>query len=122
MGRPGGCCPDDLDQVEPVEPWGALLPSLDPTTMGWFERSWYLGPHKSQVFDTSGNAGATAWWDGRIVGGWSQAENGEVDLQLLEDVGADAQTALEAEADRLTAWLDGTRIQARFPSPLSKRR
>ena len=117
MGRPGGCCPTTRSRWEAVEPWGALLPSLDPTTMGWSERSWYLGPHKAQVFDTSGNAGATAWWDGRIVGGWSQAENGEVVLQLLEDVGADAVTALEAEAERLTAWLDGTRIQARFPSP-----
>ena len=119
-GQTGYLLPDDLEPVEPVEPWGALLPSLDPTTMGWFERDWYLGPHKPQVFDTSGNAGATAWWDGRIVGGWSQAESGEVVLQLLEDVGADALTALEAEADRLTAWLDGTRIQARFPSPLGR--
>jgi hypothetical protein len=117
----GFLLPDDLEPEEPVEPWGALLPSLDPTTMGWFERDWYLGPHKPEVFDTSGNAGATAWWDGRIVGGWGQAESGEVVLQLLEDVGGDAVTELEAEAERLTAWLDGARIQARFPSPLSRR-
>jgi hypothetical protein len=120
-GQKGFLLPDDLGSEEPVEPWGALLPSLDPTTMGWFERDWYLGPHKPQVFDTSGNAGATAWWDGRIVGGWNQAESGEVIPQLLEDVGADAVTELESEAERLSAWLDGTRIQARFPSPLSKR-
>jgi len=119
-GQKGFLLPDDVEPAEPVEPWGALLPSLDPTTMGWFERDWYLGPHKPQVFDTSGNAGATVWWEGRIVGGWNQAENGEVVLQLLEDVGADALAALEVEAERLTAWLSGTRIQARFPSPLSK--
>ena len=119
-GQTGFVLPDDIEPVEPVEPWGALLPSLDPTTMGWFEREWYLGPHKSQVFDRSGNAGATVWWEGRIVGGWNQTESGEVVLQLLEDVGADALTSLEAEAERLTAWLGGTRIQARFPSPLSK--
>jgi len=33
------------------EPWAALLPALDPTTMGWSERDWYvgleLGPHAS---------------------------------------------------------------------------
>ena len=121
-GQTGWVLPDDAEPAEAVESWGALLPSLDPTTMGWAERSWYLGPHKAQVFDTSGNAGATAWWDGRIVGGWSQAENGEVVLQLLEDVGTDALMALEAEAERLTAWLDGTRIQARFPSPLGRSR
>jgi len=120
-GETGYLLPDDIEPVRPVEPWGALLPSLDPTTMGWFERDWYLGPHKAEVFDTSGNAGATVWWDGRIVGGWSQAESGEVVIQLLEDVGADAVTVLEAEAGRLTEWLDGTRIMARFPSPLSKR-
>ena len=88
--------------------------------MGWFQRDWYLGPHKPEVFDRSGNAGATAWWDGRIVGGWNQAEGGEVSLQLLEDVGAEAVSELEAEAERLTTWLDGTRVQARFTSPLSK--
>jgi hypothetical protein len=121
-GQTGFVLADDLEPEEPAEPWGALLPSLDPTTMGWYERDWYLGTHKAEVFDASGNAGATAWWDGRIVGGWNQAESGEVVLQLLEDVGADAVTGLEAEAERLTAWLEGTRIQARFPSPLSKRR
>ena len=120
-GQTGYLLPDDLEPADPVEPWGALLPSLDPTTMGWFERDWYLGSHKPEVFDASGNAGATAWWEGRIVGGWSQAQSGEVVLQLLEDVGADAKAALEAEAERLTAWLDGTRVMARFPSPLSKR-
>ncbi len=41
-------------------------------------------------------------------------------LQLLEDVGAEARTALEAEAERLTGWLAGLRISPRFPSPLSK--
>ncbi|MGH2595894.1 MAG: DNA glycosylase AlkZ-like family protein, partial [Actinomycetota bacterium] len=92
----------------------------DPTTMGWFEREWYLGPHKAQLFDTNGNAGPTAWWDGRIVGGWRQRETGDVDLQLLEDVGSDARRALEAEAARLTEWFGGTRVLMRFPSPLSK--
>ena len=119
-GRTGYLLPDDLEPTEPSEPWAALLPSLDPTTMGWFERGWYLGPYKEQLFDTSGNAGPTLWWDGRIVGGWRQGEAGEVVLQMLEDVGAEGKRALEQEAARLTEWLGGTRVLPRFPSPLSK--
>jgi hypothetical protein len=119
-GRTGFVLPADLEATEPVEPWAALLPPLDPTTMGWFEREWYLGPHKSLLFDTSGNAGPTVWWDGRIVGGWRQGDGGEVVLQLLEDVGSDGLRALEDEAARLTGWLGGTRFLPRFPSPLSK--
>ena len=119
--RTGYLLADDIEPEEPVEPWAALLPSLDPTAMGWFERDWYLGPHKLDVFDRSGNAGATAWWDGWIVGGWRQAESGDVVVQLLEDIGAEGRAALDAEAERLTAWLDGARVSARFPAPLAKR-
>jgi hypothetical protein len=117
-GRTGYVLPDDVEPAEPVEPWAALLPPLDPTTMGWSERDWYLGPHKGQIFDTAGNAGPTIWWDGRIVGGWRQTETGEVVLQLLEDVGADARRAITDEADRLDGFLAGTRVLPRFPSPL----
>ncbi len=119
-GQTGYLLPDDLDATDPVEPWGALLPPLDPTTMGWFERDWYLGPYKAQLFDTSGNAGPTAWWDGRIVGGWRQSDSGEVLLQMLEDVGAEGLGVLEREAARLTEWFGGTRLLPRFPTPLSK--
>ena len=121
-GQTGFVLPDDLDATAPVEPWAALLPPLDPTTMGWFERAWYLGSYKAELFDTNGNAGPTAWWDGRIVGGWQQGETGDVVLQLLEDIGKRGRRALEDEATRLTEWLGGTRVMARFPSPLSKQR
>jgi Winged helix DNA-binding domain len=121
-GQTGYLLPDDLEPTEPVEPWAALLPPLDPTTMGWIERDWYLGPYKPQLFDSTGNGGPTVWWDGRIVGGWRQGDSGEVVLQMLEDVGSDAQTAIEAEAARLTGWLGGTKVLPRFPSPLSKQR
>jgi hypothetical protein len=121
-GVAGVALPDDLDEVPAPEPWAALLPGLDPTTMGWQSREWYLGPHAPAVFDTNGNAGPTAWWDGRIVGGWIQDEGGEVVLQLLEDPGAEGRAALADEAARLSAWLAGVRIPPRFPSPLSKTR
>jgi hypothetical protein len=119
-GEPGFVLADDLDPVPEPEPYAALLPGLDPTTMGWHQRDWYLGPHRTAIFDSNGNAGMTAWWDGHIVAGWNQAPDGEVFLQLLEDVGADGKTALDREAARLTKWLDGVRVAPRFPSPLSR--
>lgn len=119
-GRTGYVLPDDLEPVQSVEPWGALLPMLDPTVMGWSEREWYLGPHRALLFDTAGNAGPTAWWDGHIVGGWHQDANAEVVLDLLEDIGSEGRGVLEAEAARLTAWLDGLRVLPRFPSPLQR--
>ncbi len=117
---PGWVLPDDLDDVGPVAPWAALLPVLDPTVMGWKERDFYLGPHGPQLFDRNGNAGTTAWWDGRIVGGWRQDDDGAVEVRLLEDVGQEGLAALQVEAERLTRWLGGQRIGTVYPSPLMK--
>ena len=87
--RPGWVLPDDTEDIGPVEPWAALLPTLDPTVMGWKSRAFYLDPaHVPYLFDTNGNAGTTAWWDGRVVGCWVQDDAGVVRLSLLEDVGA----------------------------------
>jgi winged helix DNA-binding protein len=102
----------------PVDPWVALLPALDATTMGWTGRDWYLGPHRPQLFDTSGNAGPTIWVDGRVVGGWAQRRSGEVVLRLLEDVGSEAERRIEAEAARLEAWIGAARVTGSFPTPL----
>ena len=113
----GWLLPDDLDPVEPVEPWVALLPGLDPTTMGWVERDWYLGDHTHEVVDSVGNAGPTIWVDGRVVGAWA-ATSGTVELEILEDVGARARAAIDDETARLTAWLAGTKVAPSFPSPL----
>ena len=56
-GTPGYVLPDDLEPEPHAEPWCALLPGLDVTTMGWQDRDWYLGEHRSQVFDRNGNGG-----------------------------------------------------------------
>ena len=119
-GTPGLVLPDDLDPVPAPEPWVALLPALDPTTMGWAGRDFYLGPHRPALFDRNGNAGPTIWLDGQVVGGWAQRATGEVVLRLLEDVGADATAAIEAEAARLTAWLTPLRVTPRFRTPLER--
>ena len=110
-GTTGWLLPDDTEEVGAIEPWAALLPSLDPTVMGWKSRAFYLdAAHVPYLFDTNGNAGTTAWWDGRVVGCWVQDDAGAVRLSLLEDVEPAGLDALEREAARLTAWLDGTVI------------
>jgi hypothetical protein len=119
-GEQGWLLPDDLDEEPPVEPWAALLPVLDPTVMGWKQRNFLLGPHAGSLFDRNGNAGTTAWWDGRVVGCWVQDPAGVVHLRLLEDVPASGGAALQAEAERLTAWLDGVRISTVYSSPAMK--
>ncbi len=35
--------------------------------MGWKARDFWLGPHRASLFDHNGNAGTTAWLDGRAV-------------------------------------------------------
>jgi hypothetical protein len=119
-GDPGLVLADDLEPVAAPEPWVALLPGLDPTVMGWKRREWYLGPHAPALFDSAGNAGPTVWWDGRIVGGWGQPPSGEVAFRLLEDVGAEARSAVETEAERLGTWLAGVRVTSRFRAPLER--
>ncbi len=119
-GQVGYVVADDLEGPDGVQPWGALLPPLDPTVMGWKERDWYLGDHAPALFDTAGNAGPTVWWEGRVVGGWRQGESGEVQLRLLEDVGSEAVRTLDEQAADLEKWLEGRRVLLRFPAPLWK--
>ncbi len=85
-GSTGWVLPEDVEEDPPAEPWVALLPVLDPTVMGWKERSFYLGDHAPQLFDGNGNAGTTVWVDGRVVGCWVQDDAGSVQVRLLEPV------------------------------------
>ncbi len=114
----GIALPGDLDTLESPAPWVRFLPELDPTTMGWKVRDWYLGPHRTALFDRNGNAGPTVWHDGRIVGGWTQRPDGEVAYRILEDVGSDATALIEAEAERLRTWLGEIRVPRHFVIPL----
>lgn len=142
-GRPEGQLPGDrivpagaarrgagTDRRDPPSPtkrsgpgqWAALVPALDPTTMGWKQRSWYLGDLGPMLFDSNGNAGPAIWFAGRIVGGWAQRATGEVVTRLLVDIGHDGAAAVDAEAVRLQSWLDsgGAIVKPRFPTPLQK--
>ena len=48
------------------------------------------------------------------------AEEGELAYRLLEDVGADAETAVAMEAESLADWLGDVRITPRFRTPLER--
>ncbi len=113
--------PDDVEPVKPPAPWVALLPSLDSTVMGWRHRDWYLGAHAGELFDRNGNAGPTAWVSGAAVGGWAQRGDGEVVVEVLEEVGSEARAKLAAVADDLQRWLGEIRLRPRYPSPLHRR-
>ncbi|QCB95139.1 winged helix DNA-binding domain-containing protein [Cellulomonas shaoxiangyii] len=112
-GAPGLLLADDADAVAPPDPWVALLPALDPTAMGWKHRDPFLGAHREQVYDRNGNAGPTVWVDGRVVGGWVQRADGEVVVELLDDVGREAAEAVTERAAALTASLGDVRLAAR---------
>lgn len=120
-GEVGWVLADDVEPVAPVEPWGALLPTLDPTVMGWKQRAFYLRPDDVRyLFDSNGNAGNTAWWDGRIIGAWAQDDDAVVRVLPRGDLDAQARAFLDAEAKRLTDWLDGVRIVNVYQSPQMK--
>jgi Winged helix DNA-binding domain len=120
-GVPGVVLADDVDAVAPPDPWVALLPTLDPTVMGWTGREWYLGSYGPELFDRAGNPGPTIWSDGRIVGGWAQRADGEIATHLFEDVGRQALAAIEARAAAVADWLGPVRVIPRFRTPLEKK-
>ena len=103
----------DLEPAPEAPPWVALLPGLDSTPMGWRAREWFLGKHGARLFDRFGNVGPTLWWDGRIVGGWAQASDGEIVCRFLEDAGSAAVAAAAGAAERLSAVLGDVRLSPR---------
>ena len=116
----GWVLPDDLEDSAPAKRGAALLPALDPTTMGWKDRSFFLGPHSPEIFDRNGNAGATAWIGGRVVGTWVQTDEGTVVVLPLEELATGDRAALDVEATRLTAWLDGDVVRSVYASPYAR--
>ena len=91
----GYLLPDDLDDVPEPEPWAALLPVLDPTTMGWKQRDFYLDPEdKPYLFDTNGNGGTTAWWAGGSSAAGCRTTTAWCAWCRRGDVGAEGRAAL----------------------------
>jgi hypothetical protein len=116
----GWVLPDDMRQPAKVKPWVALLPSLDPTVMGWKERDWYLGEHGPKLFDRNGNAGPTVWANGRVVGGWTHGADGKVVVELLERVDERTGKTIQAQRKRIQGWLGAVRIKPRFATPAQR--
>jgi hypothetical protein len=115
----GYVLPDDLDPEPPAAPSVALLPGLDPSTMGWKQRGFHLDPaHVPLLFDRNGNGGPTVWVDGRIVGGWVQRADGTIAVRVLEDIGAERRAVVDDMAHELEGLLGDVRFSVRFPAPL----
>jgi hypothetical protein len=111
----------DLEQSPEREPWVALLPTLDPTTMGWREREFYLeAAHTPYLFDRAGNAGTTVWVNGRIAGCWVQDEHEQVVPILMGEVSRDQRRLLDIQARRLDEFVGGEHIHNVFASPQMK--
>jgi hypothetical protein len=118
----GYVLPDDLAPVPDPGPSVALLPGLDPTTMGWKSRDWYLAPELvPQLFDRNGNGGPSIWADGRIVGGWVQRKDGTIATELLVDAGTEARDAVDEAAHVLEKLLGDVRFTVRYPAPMQAR-
>lgn len=116
----GYVLPDDTEPVEPA-PSVALLPGLDPATMGWKRRDHHLAaelvPH---LFDRNGNGGPAIWVDGAVVGGWAQRKDGRIVTRLLTDVGSEAAQEVSSAAAALETLLSDVRFTVRFPAPMQK--
>ncbi len=111
---------DDLD-APAANGSAALLPGLDSTTMGWKQRNWYVDDTvDAGIFDRNGNAGPTVWFEGRVVGVWTQRSDGEVVSRLLDDIGLDGRASVDAEAERLQTWLGDVRVKWRYPTALTR--
>lgn len=119
-GGPGWLADDD-DPVDDPEPWVALLPALDPATMGWKQRSWYLPEAALEAFDSVGNGGPTIWVDGRIVGAWAQDKQGQIHLHYFERVAAVRRREVDARVADLKAMVGDTRFAVRFPGGIHAR-
>lgn len=114
---------DEADLAADDVAWVAFLPGLDPTTMGWKQRAWYLADlarFGGPVFDRNGNGGPTIWVDGRVVGGWAQRKSGEIVYQLLADVPTSRAKSIAAEAERVRSLIGDARVSVRFPAPMQK--
>jgi len=116
-GAIGWLLPDDLDEVADPGAWTGLLPVLDPTVMGWRDREFYLGNHAEALFEKRGNAGTTAWVNGRIVGCWIQDARATVQIHLVDSITKGERQALDGDARRLTEWLDGETVGTIYMSP-----
>ncbi len=102
---------DDLSSVDLIdEPHVALLPALDPLTMGYANRGRLVADaHCPWTFDMSRNMPATVLVNGRVAGVWDATprETPGILVHLFEHAGRDMAEAVEARAAEMGAfWFD----------------
>lgn len=113
---------DKFENAAVADRWAALLPGLDPTSMGWKERDWYLDPSiASEIIDRNGNIGPTIWVDGAIVGGWNQRTDASITTEFYLPVTASQNKRVEVEINRVQELLGDVVVKPRFPSPNQSR-
>ena len=76
--------------------------------------------HRAALFDSNGNAGPTVWWNGRWSADGPSAATARSCFGLLEDVGRDARAAIDAEVERLAAWIGDVRFSPGFLPPFQR--
>ncbi len=116
---PGWIAADDQGRPD-EEGWVAVLPGLDPTTMGWKERGWSRPAAAAEAFDSAGNGGPTLWVDGRIVGVWAQTRAGEILTHYFERVAADRREQVAERIDEVRRWVGDSRFTIRFPADIHR--
>ena len=84
-----------------------LLGAFDPVLHGWQSRREILGPH-TQLVTTNGLFRPFAMVKGRAVATW-RISGAEVELRALEPISAAIGAELEADAERVCAFLFGSR-------------
>jgi DNA glycosylase AlkZ-like len=119
-GGPGWLAKDD-PPLDTVDPWVAVLPGLDPTIMGWKQRTWYLPDTSREVFDSAGNGGPSLWVDGRVVGAWAQTKDGIIHTHYFERVAATRRREIDQRIEELKSWIGDTRFTVRFPGDIHAR-
>ena len=115
---PAGCCPTTSTRSADGRAVGGAAAGARPDGDG-LEGARLLPRRRTRRRSSTrnGNAGTTAWWDGRVVGCWVQDDDGVVGCALLRGRRRPPPgAALDAEAERLTAWLDGVRVGTVYPS------
>ena len=113
------CSPTTSSPATAPGPSVALLPGLDPTTMGWKQRAFHLDPAASRgVFDRNGNGGPDGLGrrpDRRRLGA---APDGDDRASAAHDVGAERRDEIDRAATGLQELLGDVRFSVRFPAPV----
>ena len=106
--------------VDEAGPWATILPSLDPTIMGWKQRDWHVGRDGAfgdTVFDRNGNAGNSIWANGAVIGTWAHRKDASVVLEYFEHVTKTVRSMVDTSIDRYRATVGATVVRPRYPAP-----